>query len=806
MLGYDSDHGQANRELSMDKDDEVSYDNYVENTIDPGNTLFVIAVIISILSFVSVPLVARLGRHIVVKYGKPDESSSGGHDFEIHHVEQIERVGNLVASPVVEHEQTRTDAPESLSNLQHSRKVIHPDVPSMEGLKTADEVDASVRFNRIEARGHYEHDNRDGGVGKMSPLRDGSKKTIQHIEQVGDLVASPVVEYEQTRTDAPESLSDSKHSRESINPDVPSTERLETAEEVGASVRFDQVEARGHYEYDNRGVCVGKESPLRDGSDKTIQHIEQGGELVASPVVEHEQTRTDAPESLSNSQHSREAIYPDVPSTERLEMAEEVDTSVRFDQVEARGHYEFDNRGVCVGKESPLRDGTEIMGDRPLGASTERSGISLTQAKTFFPVHLNEVFCYCWTVMKYDREMKRILRLSIPFTISAISKTASELIIVAIISHTLGTNAMVAYAMTFGLVGITFSFMGGWHDAVSTLVSMAYGAKNHKLAGKYLQVACISFVLCEIPMAFIWIASMEKILLLMGFDDSIAMLGQDFVWIRVLINTMTGVNLCILNFLAAIEHDKFSNTIVTSDAIAKAAFVALAAFQFEASLVALGLVLLANAALVFGLLVLIPIKMEWIQSFGLFSSCSREDLPVLKDVFRVALPLAFGALMAYAEWEILTIFAVSLGPAEVATWAVMGFVWDLFESTTEAAGDASEIRVSYHLGKGHPSKAKLARFKSMLFGAILSILMSVIFIGMTDVLPSMLTRDATIQYMLAELFPLVALGQYHHVHGNGMLVHRWCTGAIPLVDFDCLGVFIYGDDSHRGYSNNWVEN
>jgi Na+-driven multidrug efflux pump len=680
MLGYDSDHGQANRELSMDEDDEVSYDNYVENTIDPGNTLFVIAVIISILSFVSVPLVARLGRHIVVKYGKPDESSSGGHDFEIHHVEQIERVGNLVASPVVEHEQTRTDAPESLSNSQHSRKVIHPDVPSMEGLKTADEVGASVRFNRIEARGHYEHDNRDGGVGKMSPLRDGSKKTIQHIEQVGDLVASPVVEYEQTRTDAPESLSDSKHSRESINPDVPSTERLETAEEVGASVRFDQVEARGHYEYDNRGVCVGKESPLRDG--------------------------------------------------------------------------------------------TEIMGDRPLGASPERIGISLTQAKTFFPVHLNEVFCYCWTVMKYDREMKRILRLSIPFTISAISKTASELIIVAIISHTLGTNAMVAYAMTFGLVGITFSFMGGWHDAVSTLVSMAYGAENHELAGKYLQVACISFVLCEIPMAFIWIASMEKILLLMGFDDSIAMLGQDFVWIRVLINTMTGVNLCILNFLAAIEHDKFSNTIVTSDAIAKAGFVALAAFQLEASLVVLGLVLFVNAALVFALLVLIPIKMEWVQTFeiGLFSSCSREDMPVLKDVFRVALPLAFGALMAYAEWEILTIFAVSLGPAEVATWAVMGFVWDLFESTTEAAGDASEIRVSYHLGKGRPSKAKLAGFKSMLFGAILSILVSVIFISMTDVLPSMLTRDATIQYMLAELFPLVAFGNI--TMSMGMVC--WC--------------------------------
>ena len=40
----------------------------------------------------------------------------------------------------------------------------------------------------------------------------------------------------------------------------------------------------------------------------------------------------------------------------------------------------------------------------------------------------------------------------------------------------------------------------------------------------------------------------------------------------------------------------------------------------------------------------------------------------MKDVVKVALPLAFGALLAYAEWEILTFFAATLGPAEAAAW------------------------------------------------------------------------------------------------------------------------------------------
>ena len=82
-------------------------------------------------------------------------------------------------------------------------------------------------------------------------------------------------------------------------------------------------------------------------------------------------------------------------------------------------------------------------------------------------------------VMRFERESKRIICLSIPFTCSAIAKTSSELFILAIISHTVGNDAMIAYAVTFSLVGITSTFMGGFHDSVNTLVGMAYGAENY---------------------------------------------------------------------------------------------------------------------------------------------------------------------------------------------------------------------------------------------------------------------------------------------------------------------------------------
>ena len=515
------------------------------------------------------------------------------------------------------------------------------------------------------------------------------------------------------------------------------------------------------------GKCIikrkqqGWDNSGRSGDDCEGHQVDEDSALAAS-TDGLQPSQTDAAEprsSLSFVERCRKAIDSAVETSvgRRAKisrgMAKEARASMYFHQMESRVNVWDNNQKEVEIVLTPPHDESEKVNE-PHNGPTEES--------SYTPMQVNNSvgLFYLWTIVRYDRETKRILRLAIPFTFSAIANNASELIILAIISHTLGTDAMVAYAMTYGLVGITFSFMGGWHEAVTSLVSMAYGAQNYDLAGQYVQIACISYVLCEIPVGITWVATMSKILLLMGFDDSVAMLGQDFVWVRILINIMTGVNECLLDFLAAVEYAAFANVMYCVGYVGSAGGVALFAYQFDASLVVLGLVILVNCCLLFFVIILFLLKMEGVQKFetGLFFSCAWTDMSVVKDVLRVALPLAFGSLLAYAEWEILTLFATVLGPAEVATWAVMGFVWDMFESTTEAIGDASEVRVAYQLGKGRPSMAKVAGYKSMFIALMSSILVSIIFISLKVVLPSWLTSDATIQDMLAEMFPLVALG------------------------------------------------
>ena len=89
--------------------------------------------------------------------------------------------------------------------------------------------------------------------------------------------------------------------------------------------------------------------------------------------------------------------------------------------------------------------------------------------------------------------------------------------------------------------------------------------------------------------------------------------------------------------------------------------------------------------------------MGWLNDYedGLLSMMPfKKILSVAKSIFKVAVPLAFGNILSYAEWEIMTILAAMLGPAEAATWAVLGYVWGFFESTTNSIGSASELHVA----------------------------------------------------------------------------------------------------------------
>ena len=183
----------------------------------------------------------------------------------------------------------------------------------------------------------------------------------------------------------------------------------------------------------------------------------------------------------------------------------------------------------------------------------------------------------------------------------------------------------------------------------------------------------------------------------------------------------------------------------------------------------MGLAVLANTYLFVFLTTSFLFWKQLTQPFeyGMIRELSLRNKDVMKALTKTGIPLAVGGLLAYAEWEVLTVFAAVLGPAEAATWAILGFIWNVFESTTEAIGDAAEVRCAYQLGKGRPEMAKLSAYKSMLLSIVVALIITTVFLCLDDHLPAWLTTQETIQNMLAELFPLMGLGNLTMTVGFG---------------------------------------
>lgn len=290
--------------------------------------------------------------------------------------------------------------------------------------------------------------------------------------------------------------------------------------------------------------------------------------------------------------------------------------------------------------------------------------------------------------------------------------------------------------------------------------SMAYGARNYELAGQYLQGSIIIYVICEIPMMIFWGIVTDKLILWMGFDESVAALAASFVWLYMPIQIMEGINEAFLDFLEVVDREAYANSVYCISSVFETIVVAFFAIKMNASLNFIGHVMLASEILFFFFNVVTIYLIGWLEKFetGLFTKFALTNRPAMETLFKTALPLSLGSVFFNAEWEIFLLFASMLGPAEAATWAILGFVWDLFESTTEAIGDAAEVRCAFQLGKGRPALAELSAHKSMVMALMMSLLVTTVFMSLRNVIPGWLTPDGTLQYMLADLFPLVGLG------------------------------------------------
>lgn len=297
--------------------------------------------------------------------------------------------------------------------------------------------------------------------------------------------------------------------------------------------------------------------------------------------------------------------------------------------------------------------------------------------------------------------------------------------------------------------------------ACTTLCAQAVGAGNNKLAGSYIQMSILLYFLFNIPVVLFWWNYMyDAILYLEWGDEDTAQLAQDFTRVYIWSLLLSGVSGAVWQLLEVTNH-ALAGTIISIVWGATNVFViaCLVKLREATTLAEVAWVYISTALFYIGITLVLAVRGGWLKPFwkGLIGSFSFGDLAALRRMLRQGIPVAFGSLLSNAEWTILTFFASQLGPAEVAAWALLGSIWDVFYSVTNGIGDAAEIRVAYHLGDNHPTMAKLSAYKSLLLGMLVASSVSILYFSMQDRIPAWFTSDETLQRMLSELVPFVGV-------------------------------------------------
>jgi len=398
------------------------------------------------------------------------------------------------------------------------------------------------------------------------------------------------------------------------------------------------------------------------------------------------------------------------------------------------------------------------------------SDVTLRENKTVVDLERSERhwwMCMCMdlnyvvSLAKGDKETKRILRLSLPFTTMALVEAVLENVKLIVVGHYLGTDALVALAVADVLLGFSADFLMGIIDSHATLCSHALGAGNNHLAGQYIQLVVGLYTLCYIPFIVIWYFLVYDAMIWWDFTDEVAEMGQAYARVAVFGLVLEGWGEAYHGLLEVMGHENY------------VMFAGIGESVVDAILISLNIIYVPNAQLTtiawieieIGVIFLIfnicfTIRKGWMRPYAkaMFGSIAAKNHMALTTVVSTAIPLAFGTLLSSGEWEVLTIFAGHMGPAEVATLAILGNIWDTFEAVTEGMGDAAEIRCAYHLGKGDPKMARISSHKSIFFGMAFALIVTSIFFLIGDRIGGWFTNDRTLQRLILELVPLVGIG------------------------------------------------
>ena len=403
------------------------------------------------------------------------------------------------------------------------------------------------------------------------------------------------------------------------------------------------------------------------------------------------------------------------------------------------------------------RNNTEIEEDGNTSVTSYRQFDECSSAKKN-----EESSTYKWPgLCNLVNEMMTIHKLAAPWLFTSLVSSGYEIAVIFLISYYIGEDDAIAYAVVKFYLYMFHLISYGISDAFYRNANVAIGSGNESLVGHQTNISMLFSGVASLPAILFSLFWMEDLLQWLGFSDYIAATGHDYAKLASCLALFDNVNGIWWSLLDLTGHEYFSAGFDFVESASGITLTAVGIMHYDFSIWELGLLNIAHS--VAWAIISLPIIacVGWLKPYyaGIFSMTSLANSKATNDIIKTAFPLILVSISLDLEWRILSlIIDKAYGPAEVAAWILLDYVWSLLETWTDTFADAAQQIVTNYLYSGSLNQARATTNATLVFGFLYACLESLVLVLISDWLVGILTADAALSAIMKGLIPYLALG------------------------------------------------
>jgi hypothetical protein len=291
-------------------------------------------------------------------------------------------------------------------------------------------------------------------------------------------------------------------------------------------------------------------------------------------------------------------------------------------------------------------------------------------------------------VVDFDKEMKKYLALAAHYSAQGFVEEILSIVEIAAIGKYMGLRQASAYIVVETITGFTGSITTGFYECAGVLIPQANGARNDLLVGRYMQLAILFYTITALPGAVFWSVFTDSAVMWYKFDEETARMAQLYVYATMPGYLTYGIDAVFYEFLNTVGYERYSTWFTFIGSCTHTGIIVAMLYGGVTDLYVLGLFETCSDIFLLAVNFTILVRRGWLDPYweGLWYTNGLRDWRAVKNVVNTAIPLSFAWILTYGEWEIMTLFCRHMGDtgAEVAAWAMMGYLWNAFETITGA--------------------------------------------------------------------------------------------------------------------------